>query len=116
MPNSKIWGDVIKNVTNQTRRRIDLKFLIAHSEDVERIEGLFKGILQEHPKVLDDPEPMVKLHALGEYAMEFVVRPWVETADYWEVRWDVVREVKRMFDTEGITIPVPSRDVRLTQN
>ena len=116
VPNSKIWGDVIKNVTNQTRRRIDLKFLIAHAEDVERIEGLFKGILQEHPKVLDDPEPMVKLHALGEYAMEFVVRPWVETADYWEVRWDIVRAVKRMFDTEGITIPVPSRDVRLTQN
>lgn len=115
VPNSKIWGDVIKNVTNQKVRRIDLKFLIAHTEEVERIERLFMEILAEHPKVLDAPEPMVKLHALGEYAMEFVVRPWVETADYWEVRWDLMREVKRKLDTEGIVIPVPGRDVRLTQ-
>ena len=115
VPNSKIWGDVIKNVTNQSMRRIDLKFLVPHTEDVDRIERLFMGILQQHPKTLDDPEPMVKLHALREYAMEFVVRPWVETADYWEVRWDLMRAVKQMLDAEKIAIPLPGRDVRLTQ-
>jgi len=115
VPNSRIWGDVIKNVTNQKMRRIDLKFLISHTEDPERVESLFTGILQEHPKVLGDPEPMVKLHAFGEYAMEFVVRPWVDTGDYWEVRWDLMREVKRKLDAEGIAVPIPGRDVRMTQ-
>jgi small conductance mechanosensitive channel len=61
--------------------------------------------------VLEEPTPMVKLHELGEYAMEFIVRPWVKTADYWTVYWDVTREVKQRFDAEGISIPV--REVRL---
>jgi small conductance mechanosensitive channel len=113
VPNSKIWGDVIKNVTDQQVRRIDMKFRVAISEDVERIETLFLSILEAHPKTLEDPPPAVKLHELGEWAMEFVVRPWVRTPDYWEVYWELTREIKRRLDAEGIEIPVPVREVRL---
>ena len=115
VPNSKIWGDVIKNVTAQTRRRIDLVFGIGYADDIEHAERVFREIVESHPKVLKDPEPVVKLHTLGESSVDFVVRPWVETDDYWEVYWDITRAVKLRLDEEGITIPFPQRDVHLHQ-
>jgi small conductance mechanosensitive channel len=68
-------------------------------------------ILSQHEKVLDDPEPMVKVNELGESSVNFAVRPWVRTDDYWTVYWDITREVKRRLDAEGIRIPFPQRDV-----
>lgn len=113
VPNSKIWGDVIKNVTAQTTRRVDLTFGISYADDISRAEKVLEDIVRAHDKVLDDPAPIVKLHTLGESSVDFVVRPWVATADYWDVYWDVTREVKLRFDREGISIPFPQRDVHL---
>jgi small conductance mechanosensitive channel len=113
IPNGKIWGDVIKNVTYQEERRVDMVFSIAYSEDVDQAEAVFVGILADHEKVLVDPPPMIKLHKLSENSVDFVVRPWVKTPDYWEVYWDVTRAVKRRFDEEGIRIPLPQREVRM---
>jgi small conductance mechanosensitive channel len=114
VPNSKIWGDVIKNVTNQPQRRIDLEVRLGYDGNVDRALEILKGILKDNKKVLVDPEPTVKLHRFGESALEIIVRPWVETADYWEVRWDLLENIKRAFDAEGIDFPVPRNDVRLT--
>jgi small conductance mechanosensitive channel len=114
VPNSKIWGDVIKNVTAQGVRRVDMVFGISYSDDIPHAEKVLQSILEEHDKVLKDPEPMVKLHTLGESSVDFIVRPWVNTADYWEVYWDVTREVKMRFDREGIAIPFPQRDVHFS--
>jgi small conductance mechanosensitive channel len=113
VPNSKIWGDVIKNVTAQRVRRVDLVFGISYEDDIPKTEKVLNEILQHHPKVLDDPEPIVRLHNLGDSSVDFVVRPWVATDDYWEVYWDVTREVKMRFDRENISIPFPQRDVHL---
>jgi len=115
VPNSKIWGDVIKNVTAQRVRRVDMKFGISYADDVARAEQIFEAILKEHPKVLDDPPPMVRLHQLGDSSVDFIVRPWVATADYWDVYWDVTREVKLRLDREGITIPFPQRTVHMAR-
>jgi small conductance mechanosensitive channel len=111
VPNTKIWGDVIKNVTAQGVRRVDMVFGISYSDDIPHAEGVLMAILKEQEKVLDNPEPVVKLHTLGESSVDFVVRPWVNTADYWDVYWDITREVKMRFDKEGIAIPFPQRDV-----
>jgi small conductance mechanosensitive channel len=111
VPNNKIWGDVITNITHQKRRRVDMRFGISYADDVDHAERVFKDIVTSHPKVLDDPEPMVKLHELCESSVDFVVRPWVKTEDYWDVYWDVTREVKCRFDAEGITIPLPRRQL-----
>lgn len=117
VPNSKIWGDVIKNVTAQQQRRIDMVFGIGYDDDVEHAERVLKDVVHSHEKVLKDPEPMVHLHTFGESSVDFVVRPWVKTDDYWNVYWDIMREVKLRFDREGISIPFPQRDVHLfTQN
>ncbi|MBW1865107.1 MAG: mechanosensitive ion channel, partial [Deltaproteobacteria bacterium] len=91
VPNSKIWGDVIKNVTDQDIRRVDMVFGISYSDDIPKAEATLEDILKSHEKVLDEPESMVHLHTLGESSVDFVVRPWVNVDDYWEVYWDVTR-------------------------
>ncbi|MDH3994869.1 MAG: mechanosensitive ion channel family protein [Gammaproteobacteria bacterium] len=113
VPNSKIWGDVIKNVTAQKVRRVDLEFGIGYSDDVEHAERVLEDILDKNEMVLKKPEPMIKLHALADSSVNFAVRPWVKTDDYWDVYWDITREVKMRFDREGISIPFPQRDVHM---
>ena len=113
VPNNKIWGDVIRNVTAQKMRRIDMTFGIGYSDDIAHAERVLAEIVQCEERVLADPEPVIRLHTLGESSVDFVVRPWVRTADYWEVYWDITRKVKERFDAEGISIPFPQRDVHL---
>jgi len=113
VPNSKIWGDVIKNVTAQDTRRIDMVFGISYNDDIPKAESILEDILQSHDKVLDTPEPMVRLHTLGASSVDFVVRPWVKVDDYYDVYWDVTRTVKLRFDKEGVSIPFPQRDVHV---
>ncbi|MBW2723841.1 MAG: mechanosensitive ion channel [Deltaproteobacteria bacterium] len=115
VPNAKIWGDVIKNITNQKLRRVDMKFRVSYAQNIEEIEHIFAEILANNDLVVADPEPMIKLHTLEESWMEFVVRPWVETADYWDVYWAVTRAVKVAFDEKGIEIPLPQREVSVRQ-
>jgi len=111
VPNGKIWGDVIKNVTAQKVRRVDMVFGISYSDDIPKTEKVLEAILEENPRVLDDPKPMVKLHKLNESSVDFLVRPWCKTDDYWDLYWEVTREVKMRFDREGVSIPFPQRDV-----
>jgi len=111
VPNSQIWGNVIKNVTAQKKRRVDLVFGIGYGDDIVKAEGVLKQILDDHEKVLDDPEPLIKVHELGDSSVNFAVRPWVNTDDYWGVYWDITRSVKLKFDEAGISIPFPQRDV-----
>ena len=115
IPNSKIWGNVIKNVTAQKNRRVDMVFGISYSDDIPHAERVLREIVEGHERVLDDPEPVIKLHNLGESSVDFVVRPWAETDDYWDVYWDITREVKMRFDAEGISIPFPQRDVHVIE-
>ncbi len=93
-----------------------MEFGISYAGDIPTAEEVLMAILREHDKVLDDPEPVVKLHTLGDYSVNFVVRPWVKTDDYWDVYWDVTREVKMRFDREGIEIPFPRQDVALVND
>lgn len=113
VPNSKIWGDVIKNVTAQTERRVDLEFGIGYDDDIEQAERVLHEIVTAHELILDQPEPLIKLHTLGDSSVNFIVRPWTKTDNYWSVYWDLMREVKMRFDREGISIPFPQRDVHL---
>jgi small conductance mechanosensitive channel len=113
VPNNKIWGDVIKNVTSQRTRRVDLVFGISYSDDIPRTEALLREILAADERVLTDPEPMVRLNELADSSVNFIVRPWVKTDDYWDVYWDVTREVKLRFDEADVSIPFPQTDVHL---
>ncbi|MBN7796238.1 mechanosensitive ion channel domain-containing protein [Parahaliea mediterranea] len=116
VPNNKIWGDVIKNVTQQRVRRVDLMFGISYSDDIPRTEAVLQDVVTSHEKVLRSPEPAIKVHSLGDSSVNIAVRPWVRTEDYWDVYWDLTRAVKMRFDEEGITIPFPQRDVHFYQS
>ena len=113
LPNSKIWGDVIKNVTAQKTRRVDLVFGISYSDDIDKAERVLREIVESHDKVLPEPAPNIRLHTLGDSSVDFIVRPWTKTVDYWEVYWDITREVKVRFDRDGISIPFPQRDIHV---
>jgi small conductance mechanosensitive channel len=113
VPNNKIWGDVIRNITHQQKRRIDMTFGIGYADDIAKAERVLTEIVTNHEKVLEDPAPVIRLHELGESSVNFIVRPWSNTSDYWDVYWDVTREVKNRFDAEGISIPFPQRDVHI---
>jgi len=113
VPNSKIWGDVIKNVTAQKVRRVDLEIGIGYGDDIEHAERVLVEIVNGHEKILAKPEPKIKLHTLADSSVNFIVRPWTKTDDYWDVYWDILREVKLRFDREGISIPFPQRDVHV---
>jgi small conductance mechanosensitive channel len=113
VPNNLIWRGVIRNITAEETRRVDMTFGISYNDDIPKAEEVLREILTSHEKVLEDPAPAVRLHALGESSVDFVVRPWVRTDDYWNVYWDVTREVKLRFDAEGISIPFPQRDVHV---
>ena len=113
VPNSDIWQSVITNVTAQATRRVDLTFNIAYDEDVARAEAVIRDILDNYDKVLDEPEPAVRVHELGESFVKLIVRPWVKTDDYWPAYWHVTRAVKDRFSAEGIAFPFPQRTVHV---
>nr|WP_208767201.1 mechanosensitive ion channel family protein [Vibrio cidicii] len=113
VPNSKIWGEVIKNVTHEKIRRVDMVFGIGYTDNLLKAEAVLTDIVKSHPAVLRSPEPNIKVHMLNTSSVDFIVRPWVKTDDYWDVYWDVTKEVKLRFDREGISIPFPQQDVHL---
>ncbi|WP_047044266.1 mechanosensitive ion channel domain-containing protein [Vibrio mexicanus] len=113
IPNNKIWGDVINNITAERIRRVDMVFGIGYGEDIDEAKAIFNDIINSDKRVLKDPEPAVKVHTLNESSVDFVVRPWVNTEDYWDVYWDVTETVKKRLDEAGISIPFPQRDVHL---
>ena len=115
VPNNSIWGDVIINAHYSAERRVDMVFGIGYDDDIEQSLQLMKQILADHPLVLDDPQSVVQLSELADSSVNFICRPWVKTADYWTVYWDVTRAVKEQFDAAGISIPYPQTDVHIHQ-
>lgn len=113
VPNNKIWGDVIRNVTHQSTRRVDLTFGIGYADDIPKTERVLREIIDAHVLIMKEPATEIRLHELGDSSVNFIVRAWTRTEDYWDVYWDLMRTVKLRFDEEGISIPFPQRDVHL---
>ncbi len=107
VPNSKIFGDTIRNITAEPVRRVDMTVGIGYGSPVERALEIITGLLREDPRVLDDPAPQVAVGELADSSVNILVRPWAKTEDYWGVKLDFLRNVKDAFDREGIEIPFP---------
>jgi len=104
VPNSRIWGNVIRNATAMDQRRVDLSFPLALDVDVERAEKLFRAMCQEHPAVLTEPETAIKVQEVTGAGVIFVVRPWVRTEDYWSTYWDLNQRAHVLLSEAGIQI------------
>lgn len=115
MPNAQIYGGTIINYSARTTRRIDLVIGIGYGDDIKQARDLINEILTANDTVLKDPAPTVMLLELGESSVDFAVRPWVKSADYWTTRADLLETIKATFDKEGLNIPYPQRDIHLFQ-
>ena len=111
VPNGKVAGDVIKNVTGNDTRRVDLVIGIGYDSSIGKAMEIAMNVMKEDERVLDDPEPQVAVAELADSSVNLVVRPWVNTGDYWGVRFDVTRKIKEAYDENGIEIPFPQRVV-----
>jgi small conductance mechanosensitive channel len=113
MPNGRIWGNEIKNFSRAERRRIDLTVGVGYGDDLDHALATLRAVVAAEPRVLADPEPLVKVNGLGDSSVDLLVRVWTLPADFLATQMDLTKAVKQRLDAEGITIPFPQRDVHL---
>jgi small conductance mechanosensitive channel len=113
VPNSQIWNGSITNYSAKDTRRVDLVIGVGYDDDLKTAHDVIMGVLKNHDKVLQDPAPAVFVSNLGDSSVDFNVRPWVATADYWGVYSDVLHQAKLALDEAGVSIPYPQSDVHM---
>ena len=111
IPNGEIYGGTITNNSRRDTRRVDMVFGIGYDDDLLLAKEILKRILSEDERILADPAPTVAVGELADSSVNFNVRPWCKTSDYWGVYGDIHEKVKLTFDAEGISIPYPQMDV-----
>ena len=111
VPNGAIYGGTITNYSARETRRVDMVFGIGYDDDIKKAKEIMEKVLQADERILPEPAPVIAVSELADSSVNFVVRPWVKTADYWGVMWDVTEEVKLQFDANGISIPYPQMDI-----
>ena len=113
VPNANITGSNITNYSAKDTRRVDMEFGTGYGDDIKLAKEILTKLLEEDERILKDPAPLVAVSELADSSVNFVVRPWVKTDDYWGVKFDYTEAVKLTFDKEGISIPFPQQDVHL---
>ncbi len=115
IPNGNLSNGNIVNYSLSPVRRVDMVFGISYGDDLRQAKAVLKRLVSEDARILRDPETQVVLSALAESSVNFTVRAWVNSADYWPVLFEMQEKVKLTFDQEGISIPFPQRDVHVHQ-
>jgi len=113
VPNGGIYGGAITNYSARDTRRVDMVFGIGYDDDIRKAKEILEGLVAADDRILKDPAPVVALSELADSSVNFIVRPWVNSGDYWAVMWDMNEKVKTSFDEAGISIPYPQMDVHL---
>ncbi|MEE6069839.1 mechanosensitive ion channel family protein, partial [Avibacterium paragallinarum] len=113
IPNGKVFGNSITNYSSNATRRIDFIFDIDYKSNIEQAKSIVANILDQDSRILKEPTPTIAVGALAANSVQLVVRPWVNTSDYWAVHFDVTEKVKLAFDEAGIEIPFPQMNIHL---
>jgi small conductance mechanosensitive channel len=113
VPNAQIMGSIITNYSANDTRRIDMVIGVSYDDDLDKVRSTLEEIIAAEDRVLDEPACTIAVSALADSSVNFVVRPWVATSEYWNVLFDLTETVKKRFDKEGITFPFPQQDVHL---
>jgi small conductance mechanosensitive channel len=113
VPNAQVTGSTISNYTANATRRIDLTIGVSYDDDLKKAKQVIEAVLGADPRILKNPAPVVAVSELGNSSVNFVVRPWVKSADYWDVYFDVTAHLKTAIESNGLTIPFPQRDVHI---
>jgi len=115
VPNAAVTGGIITNYSAKDTRRVDMVFGIGYDDDIKAAKQLLTRLVEADERILKDPAPTIAVAELGESSVDFVVRPWVKADDYWAVKFDLTETVKQEFDSAGISIPYPQRDVHVRE-
>ena len=113
VPNGKIFGDVIKNISAYDTRRVDLVIGIGYTSDIQKAYDIMMNLVKEDSRILSDPATQIAVSELADSSVNFVLRPWVKKEDYWNVKCDLTRKIKETFDENGIEIPFPQQVVHM---
>lgn len=116
VPNGAIYSDTIVNYSARDTRRVDMVFGIGYDDDIRKARDIMLEIIKADERVLADPAPAIALGELADSSVNFNVRPWVKSEDYWDVRSDLMERIKQAFDESGISIPYPQMDVHVRGN
>lgn len=116
IPNAAVTGGNITNFSAKETRRVELTFGIGYDDDLKEAKAVLQGIVDADERVLKEPEPFVAVSELAESSVNFVVRLWVKSEDYWGVHFDTIEKVKLTFDERGISIPYPQMDIHLDKS
>lgn len=115
MPNSSVWGNEIKNMSQNDTRRLELVVGIGYSDDIGKAMSVLRQILEGDERVLAEPAFRIGVSELADNSVNLLVWPWVRREHYLDVKLDITREVKERFDAEGISFPFPQRELHLVQ-
>lgn len=113
VPNASITSGSITNVNAHEKRRIDLNIGVSYKDDIKQVKDILTSIVASHEKVLQDEGNKIAVGELADSSVDFIVRAWVNTPDYWDVRFDLIESIKTTFDEKGISIPYPQTDVHV---
>lgn len=115
IPNSAITGGSVVDYSAEDTRRVDLAFKAPYGTDIDLVRGTLLGVAESLPQTLKDPEPFVRLSDHKDSALEFTVRVWCKSDDYWDVYFDLIEKANRAFKEKGIEVPVPRMNVSVKQ-
>jgi small conductance mechanosensitive channel len=113
VPNSQIMNSIITNYSAKETRRVDMVVGVSYSDDLDRVRKMLEELVAADERILADPACKIAVSELADSSVNFILRPWVNAADYWGVKFELTEAIKKRFDQEGISIPFPQRDVHL---
>jgi small conductance mechanosensitive channel len=113
IPNGKLLSDNIVNYSMKEIRRVDMTIGVSYADPIDKVKEILADILARDSRILPDPSPTIGLIQLADSSVNFAVRPWVKTEDYWAVYFDLHETIKKRFDAEGISIPFPQQDIHV---
>jgi len=113
VPNGQIMGSIITNYSANEMRRIDMIFGVSYDDDIDKVRSTIEDLVAAEDRIIDDPPCLIAVSELADSSVNFVVRPWVKTSDYWGVKFEFTEAVKKRFDKEGISFPYPQQDIHI---
>ena len=113
VPNGAIFSGTITNYSARATRRIDMVFGIGYGDDIKKAKEIMEQVISADDRVLKEPAPLIAVAELGASSVDFNVRPWVNTGDYWAVKFDLTEKIKLAFDENSISIPYPQMDLHM---
>ena len=116
VPNGQIVGGTITNYSAKPTRRVDLVIGVGYDDDLKKVRSVLEQVIAEETRVLKEPEPTIGVLELGDSSVNFAVRPWVNSGDYWPTLFALQENIKLRFDAEGISIPFPQRDIHIIKD